>query len=122
MPGQDVLPWCSRCPRRASPIAFSGWQNGLCRAEARELLMLASTPAQAARLTRSQLRSVLQGAGRSRGIEAEANRLGDVFGGDYLRQPQLIEDARCKKALALLRQLGACAHADGRLDLDLQSK
>lgn len=86
----------------------------MCRAEAGELLMLASTPAQAARLTRSQLRSALQRAGRSRGIEAEANRLGDVFRGDYPRQPQLSEDARGKQALALLRQLGACAHADGR--------
>ncbi|WP_406347034.1 IS110 family transposase [Streptomyces sp. NBC_00648] len=59
--------------------AFAPWQNGLCRPEARELLKLAPTPAQAARPTRAQLRAAFRRAGRSRGIEAEAERLRDVF-------------------------------------------
>ncbi|MGW2651978.1 IS110 family transposase [Streptomyces sp. NPDC001393] len=93
--------------------AFSGWANGLCRPEARELLKLAPTPAQAARLTRTQLRSALKRAGRSRGIEAEAERLREIFRSDYASQPPLVEDALGKQALALLRQLeAACLAAD----------
>ncbi|MER5550010.1 IS110 family transposase, partial [Streptomyces sp. NPDC002589] len=97
--------------------AFAGWQNGLCRPEARELLKVAPTPAQAARLTRAQLRSALKRAGRSRGIEAEAERLREIFRGDYASQPRLVEDALGKQALALLRQLeAACLAADELTD------
>lgn len=93
--------------------AFTGWANGLCRPEARELLKVAPTPTQAARLTRTQLRSALKRAGRSRGIEAEADRLQKVFRGDYATQSRLVEDALGKQALALLRQLeAACLAAD----------
>lgn len=99
------------CP--AALDAFAGWTNGLCRSEARELLKLAPTPSQAARLTRAQLRSTLKRAGRSRGIEAEADRLREVFRGDYASQPQLVEDALGKQTFALLRQLeAACLAAD----------
>ncbi|MFF7888719.1 IS110 family transposase [Streptomyces sp. NPDC020794] len=93
--------------------AFTAWANGLCRPEARELLKIAPTPTQAARLTRTQLRSALKRAGRSRGIEAEADRLRKVFRGDYATQSRLVEDALGKQALALLRQLeAACLAAD----------
>ncbi|MFD4723424.1 IS110 family transposase, partial [Streptomyces sp. NPDC058423] len=54
--------------------AFATWQNGLCRPEARELLRLAPTPSQAARLSRTQIQAALKRAGRKRGIEAEADR------------------------------------------------
>ncbi|MFE4999376.1 IS110 family transposase [Streptomyces mirabilis] len=93
--------------------AFASWQNGLCRPEARELLKLAPTPTRAARLTRTQLRSALTRAGRSRGIEAEVERLRDVFRGDYAHQPPLIEDAFGRQMLALVGQLEAtCRAAD----------
>ncbi|MFC9916810.1 IS110 family transposase [Streptomyces sp. NPDC127197] len=93
--------------------AFARWTNGLCRPEALELLKLAPTPSQAARLTRAQLRSALKRASRSRGIEAEADRLREVFRGDYASQPQLVEDALGKQVFALLRQLeAACLAAD----------
>jgi transposase len=93
--------------------AITTWTNGLCRPEARELLKLAPTHAQAVRLTRVQLRSTLKRAGRSRGIEAEADRLREVFRGEYASQPRLVEDALGKQALALLRQLeAACLAAD----------
>ncbi len=91
--------------------AFASWQNGLCRPEARELLKLAPTPTRAARLTRTQLRSALTRAGRSRGIEAEVERLRDVFRGDYAHQPPLIEDAFGRQMLALLGQLEATGRA-----------
>ena len=93
--------------------AFATWQNGLCRPEARELLKLAPTPAQAARLTRVQIRSALKRAGRSRGIETEAERLREVFRGDYAHQPQIVEDALGRQMLALVGQLdAACTAAD----------
>ncbi|WP_406347088.1 IS110 family transposase [Streptomyces sp. NBC_00648] len=93
--------------------AFAPWQNGLCRPEARELLKLAPTPAQAARPTRAQLRAAFRRAGRSRGIEAEAERLRDVFRADYAHQPPLVEDALGRQMLALLGQLeAACRAAD----------
>ncbi|MEV6408668.1 IS110 family transposase [Streptomyces bobili] len=93
--------------------AFATWQNGLCRPEARELLKVAATPTRAAILTRTQIRSALKRAGRSRGIDAEADRIREVFRADYAHQPQLVEDALGKQMLALLRQLeAACIAAD----------
>ncbi|MFD7264062.1 IS110 family transposase [Streptomyces sp. NPDC059874] len=93
--------------------AFAVWQNALCRPEARALLALAPTPAKAASLSRAQLRSALKRAGRIRGIDAEAERLREVFRGDFAHQPPLVEDALGKQMLALLRQLDAvCTAAD----------
>ncbi|MDT0484504.1 IS110 family RNA-guided transposase [Streptomyces doebereineriae] len=95
--------------------AFTAWQNGLCRPEARELLKLAPTSTQAARLTRAQLRSALKRAGRTRGIEAEADRLREVFRGDYAHQPTRVEEALGKQMLALIRQLDAACVATDEL-------
>ncbi|MGX1975723.1 IS110 family RNA-guided transposase [Streptomyces sp. G7(2002)] len=93
--------------------AFAKWNNGLCRPEARELLRTAPTPARAARLTRTQIQAALKRAGRKRGIEAEAERLREVFRADWAHQPPLIEDALGKQMLALLVQLDAtCTAAD----------
>ncbi|MFG2526314.1 IS110 family transposase [Streptomyces sp. NPDC048527] len=97
----------------AALAAFEPWKNGLCRPEAHELLKLAPTPARAARLTRTQLQAALKRAGRKRGIEAEAERLRDVFRADWAHQPPLVEDALGKQMLALLVQLeAACTAAD----------
>lgn len=93
--------------------AFATWTNGLCRPEARELLRAAPTPTRAARLTRTQLQAALKRAGRKRGIEAEADRLRDVFRAEWAHQPPLIEEALGKQILALLIQLeAACTAAD----------
>jgi transposase len=59
--------------------AFLCKQNGLTREDARVILTLAPTPARAAKLTTTQLQSTLRRAGRSRGIEAEAARLKEIF-------------------------------------------
>ncbi|MGW0577850.1 IS110 family transposase [Streptomyces sp. NPDC002920] len=97
----------------AALAAFERWKNGLCRPEAHELLRLAPTPARATRLTRTQLQAALKRAGRKRGIEAEAERLRDVFRADWAHQPPLVEDALGKQTLALLVRLeAACAAAD----------
>ncbi|MEU8869261.1 hypothetical protein AB0D23_50345 [Streptomyces umbrinus] len=57
------------------------------------LLAAAPTPAQAARLTRAQLRAVLKRAGRQRGIEAEATCLHAALRSPQMRQLPLVEDA-----------------------------
>jgi transposase len=93
--------------------AFATWTNGLCRPEARELLKAAPTPSRAARLSRTQLQAALKRAGRSRGIEAEADRVRDVFRAEWAHQPPLVENALGKQMLALLIQLeAACTAAD----------
>ncbi|WP_326693217.1 IS110 family transposase (plasmid) [Streptomyces sp. NBC_01795] len=93
--------------------AFAKWTNGLCRPEAREPLKTAPTPAQAARLTRSQIIAALKRSGRKRGIEADAERLREALRGDWARQLPLVEDALGKQMLALLLQLdAACTAAD----------
>ncbi|MET7724567.1 IS110 family transposase [Streptomyces mirabilis] len=93
--------------------AFESWKNGLCRREAHELLKAAPTPARASRLTRTQLQAALKRAGRQRGIEAEADRLREIFRADWAHHPSLVEDALGKQMLALLVQLeAACTAAD----------
>ena len=92
--------------------AFASTRAGLLRPEARTILAAAPTPADAARLTLSQLRALLRKTGRSRGIDAEATRLRDAFRTQQLRQPPLVEQAMGRQALALLRHLdAACAAA-----------
>ncbi|MEU9288792.1 IS110 family transposase, partial [Streptomyces sp. NPDC048275] len=93
--------------------AFAAWQNGLCRPEARELLKAAPTPVKAAKLTRTQITGALRRAGRKRGIEAEAERIREVFRGDFAHQPPLLEDALGQQMLSLLGQLeAACTATD----------
>nr|WP_199739337.1 IS110 family transposase [Streptomyces klenkii] len=97
----------------AALAAFSVWQNGLCRPEARELLKTAPTPSRAARLTRAQLAAALKRAGRQRGIEAETERLREAFRAEWAHQPPLVEEALGQQMLALLVQLNAaCTAAD----------
>jgi transposase len=91
--------------------AFLGKQHGLARPEARAVLAAAPTPARAARLTPAQLRAALKRAGRTRGIEAEADRLRTVFRGDFAHHPQPVEDAMGHQLLALIRQLDAACLA-----------
>jgi hypothetical protein len=93
--------------------AFAGARGGIMRPEARTILAAAPTPADAARLSVAQHRSLLKKAGRTRGIDAEATRLRDAFRTQQMRQLPLVEQAMGRQALALLRQLdAACASAD----------
>jgi hypothetical protein len=59
--------------------AFADTRGGITRPEARAVLAAAPTPADAAKLTLTQLRALLRKAGRSRGIDTEATRLRDTF-------------------------------------------
>jgi transposase len=93
--------------------AFDPCRHNIIRPEARVILAAAPTPAAAARLTLSQLRALLRKAGRSRGINAEAQRLREAFRAEQMRQLPLVEEATGRQALALPRQLdAACQSAD----------
>jgi transposase len=91
--------------------AFSSKQGGLTRPEARAVLALAPTPSAAARLTLPQLRAALKRAGRSRGIDAEADRLKTALRAEQAHQPALVEEAMGQQLLALLTQLDASCKA-----------
>jgi hypothetical protein len=92
--------------------AFADARGGITRPEARAVLAAAPTPADAAKLTLTQLRALLGKAGRSRGIDTEATRLRDAFRAGQMRQLPLVEAAMGRQALALLGQLdAACAAA-----------
>ncbi|WP_281157675.1 IS110 family transposase [Streptomyces sp. HYC2] len=91
--------------------AFAGKRERLLAREARAILAIAPTPAEAARLTRNQVRSAVTRSGRQRRIEAETDRLLEVFRRTWLRQPALIEKAMGRQTLALLAQLDAVCQA-----------
>jgi transposase len=93
--------------------AFAAAKGGIMRPEARAILAAAPTPEAAAKLTLAQLRALLRKAGRSRGIDAEAQRLRGAFRQEQMRQLPLVEQAMGRQSLALLRQLdAACQSAD----------
>ena len=93
--------------------AFAGSRGGILRPEARVILAAAPGPAAAEKLTLAQLRILLKKAGRTRGIDAEAQRLQGAFRTGQMRQLPLVEQAMGRQTLALLRQLdAACASAD----------
>jgi transposase len=92
--------------------AFADARGGIMRPEARVVLAAAPTPAAGARLSLARLRTLLRKAGRSRGIDAEAQRLHDALRAGQMRQLPLVEEAMGRQALALLRQLdAACTSA-----------
>jgi hypothetical protein len=93
--------------------AFAAAKGGITRPEARVILAAAPTPADAAKLTLTQLRGLLKKAGRSRGLDTEAARLREAFRAPQMRQLPLVEQAMGRQAIALLGQLdAACAAAD----------
>jgi transposase len=96
--------------------AYAAARGGIGRPDARAVLAAAPTPADAARLTLTQLRGLLKKAGRSRGIDTEATRLRDAFRIQQMRQLPLVEQAMGRRTLALLGQLNAACTAAGDLE------
>jgi transposase len=96
--------------------AFAPASGGIMRPEARTILAAAPTPADAAKLTLTQLRGLLRKAGRRRGIDTEAARLRDAFRVPQMHQLPLVEAAMGRQALALLGQLDAACAAAGDLE------
>jgi transposase len=92
--------------------AYAPADGGIMRPDARAVLAAAPAPADAARLTVTQLRAILRKAGRRRGIDTEAARLHEALRLPQMRQLPLVEQAMGKQTLALLGQLdAACASA-----------
>jgi len=96
--------------------AFADARGGITRPEARAVLAAAPTPADAAKLTVTQLRSILKKAGRSRALDTEATRIREAFRTQQMRQLPLVEQAMGRQALALLGQLDAACAAAGDLE------
>jgi transposase len=63
-----------------------------------------------------QLRALLRKAGRSRGIDTEAQRLRDAFRQEQMRQLPLAGQAMGRQSLALLCQLDAACASAGDLE------
>jgi len=74
---------------------------------------IAPTPAHAARLTKARIAAALRRAGRKRGIDDLATDILQHLRIPQLRQPDLVEKAMGRQAMALLAMLdAACAGAD----------
>jgi len=106
-PSPRPLPSAVRAAHAWAPAPV-GEEDSLCWVRAP-----APTPGRAAKLTRTQIVSALKRAGPKRGIEAEAERIHEVFRGDVAHQLPLLEDALGQQMLALLGQLEvACVATD----------
>ncbi|MBF6191360.1 IS110 family transposase [Nocardia sp. CDC186] len=90
-----------------------GAATNLAKPEARAVLAIAPTPAQAARLTKARIAAALRRAGRQRGIDDLSAEILEQLRQPQLRQPELVEKAMGRHALALLATLNAaCTGAD----------
>jgi hypothetical protein len=98
------------------PAALAAFQVrgvGLDSREARAVLAVAPDPTTAAKLTTTQLSTVLRKAGRQRNIDVWAQRLRGLFTGEQLQQLPLVEQAMGRQTQAMILQLdAACRAAD----------
>jgi transposase len=99
----------------AAVTVFCVKHVGLTSREARAVLAAAPTPTRAAKLTRSQLRALLRGAGRRRNLDQWALRLQAAFRAQQLHQPPLVEQAMGQQTTALVIQLAAACRAADQL-------
>ncbi|WP_446223547.1 IS110 family transposase [Nocardia sp. IBHARD005] len=87
--------------------------TNLAKPEIRAVLAIAPTPAAAAKLTKTRVAAALRRAGRKRGIDEFAAEIVEGLRQQGLRQPELVEKAMGRQALALLGALeAACVGAD----------
>lgn len=93
---------------------FTGrFASGIASPEARAVLAIALTPAEAVKLSGSRIAAALRRAGRSRGIDQTAADIKATLRKPQLRQPLRVEAALGQQAVALLAALDtACASVD----------
>jgi transposase len=84
-------------------------RGGITHREARAVLVLAPTPATAAKLSRARITTALRRAGRQRGVDDAAEQIRTALRVEQLRQPSLVEQAMGQHALALLAVVNAAA-------------
>jgi len=93
--------------------AFAGKTTNLACREARAVLAIAPTPADAFELTAGRIAGQLRRTGRQRGVDDLAAKLHTALRAVQLRLPPLVERAMGMQALALLAALdAACGGAD----------
>jgi transposase len=100
--------------REFFPAALTAFQIkhvGLASPEARAILAAAPTPAAAARLTKTRLRTLLTKAGRRRNLDRWVDRLYAAFRAGAMRHPVEVENAYGQAALAILKRLDAAVTA-----------
>ncbi|MBK6870739.1 MAG: IS110 family transposase [Kineosporiaceae bacterium] len=106
------------------PAALAAFERGgkhqLHSAACRVLLQRAPTPAAAARLTTTQLAAALRRAGRSRGIQAEADLLRGLLRQAHLTQLPEVEQAMGLQLRGLLRQLEAVCQTLAELEAAIE--
>jgi transposase len=86
---------------------------GIASPEARAVLAIAPTPAQAITLSATRIAAALRRAGRSRGIDQAAADIKAALRKPQLRQPLRVENAMGKHTLALLAALDtACTNVE----------
>ncbi|MGF6889565.1 transposase [Nocardia sp. GAS34] len=87
--------------------------TNLAKPEARAVLAIAATPAHGAKMTKARVSAALRRAGRKRGIDELAAEIVEGLRAWQLRQPEPVEKAMGRQAMALLAALdAACAGAD----------
>jgi transposase len=94
--------------------AFAGKNaSNLANSDARALLAIAPTPAAAEKLSKARIAAALRRAGRQRRIDTTAAQLHATLREPQLRQPDLVEQAMGRQALALLATLNTeCRNVD----------
>ena len=90
--------------------------TNLAKPEARAILAIAPTPADTARLTKARIAAALRRAGRKRGIDELAADIVQHLRTPQLRQPDLVEKAMGRQAMALLAMLDAACAGAGELE------
>lgn len=88
---------------------------GIASPEARAVLAIAPTPAEATKLSVSRIAAALRRAGRSRNIDQTAAELKAALRKGQLRQPLRVETAMGKQALALLAALNTACTSEAEL-------
>jgi transposase len=102
--------------------AVAGRTNNLASPTARVLLELASTPAVAAKVSKSRIAAALRRAGRVRGIEDLAAEIHATLRRPQLRQDPLVEQAMGVQARRLLATLNAeCDSVDQLAEATLEA-
>ncbi|MGC4750585.1 IS110 family transposase [Micromonospora sp. DT201] len=93
--------------------AFAGRKGYLTSPDARAVLAIAATPAEAAKLSRVRITAALRRGGRQRGVDELAAELYEALRRPQLRQLPMVEAAMGCQALALLATLNVeCASVD----------
>lgn len=101
------------------PAALQAFPHLAC-GSARVLLAMTATPAAAARLRRSSIRSAVIRGGRQRNIDKEVDHIIEAFRSEQLTQAVPVEQAHAHQMRALLRALDVAVENEHALEQALE--